>query len=112
MSHGRFLIELLQNAADAWDTGTDGGERSRVEIVIAETPVLLVANEGQSFPASVVLKSLGHIGRSMRTSRRGVKRAAEPVAGAASLGCERGHGRELRSAAGPRARAALASGRG
>src|SRR3954454_5164125 len=54
--HGRFLIELLQNAADAWDSGVAEGERSRVEIAIGEGPVLLVANEGESFPASVVVK--------------------------------------------------------
>src|SRR3954451_5907410 len=59
--HGRFLIELLQNAADAWDARAGQRERSRIEIAIAEGPVLLVANEGEPFPASVVIKSLGHI---------------------------------------------------
>src|SRR6266511_4545251 len=66
-SHGRFLIELLQNAADAWHAGAGEGERSRIEIAIADGPVLLVANEGESFPASVVIKSLGHIGRTTKT---------------------------------------------
>src|SRR3954447_4061206 len=65
--HGRFLIELLQNAADAWEGGASEGDRSRIEIAIAEGPVLLVANEGESFPASVVIKSLGHIGRTTKT---------------------------------------------
>ena len=69
--HGRFLIELLQNAADAWNAGA-GGERSRIEIAIAEGPVLLVANEGESFPASVVIKSLGHIGRSTKTEGKAI----------------------------------------
>ena len=59
--HGRFLIELLQNAADAW-RGRDG--RSRLEIVVAEGPSLLVANEGDPFPATTVIETLGHIGRS------------------------------------------------
>ena len=70
--HGRFLIELLQNAADAWDAGAGEGERSRIEIAIAEGPVLLVANEGESFPASVVIKSLGHIGRSTKTEGKAI----------------------------------------
>jgi hypothetical protein len=65
--YGRFLIELLQNAADAWDIGAGEGKRSRIEIALAQGPVLLVANEGESFPASVVIDSLGHIGRSTKT---------------------------------------------
>lgn len=69
--HGRFLIELLQNAADAWEAGAEG-ERSRIEIAITEGPVLLVANEGESFPASVVIKSLGHIGRSTKTEGKAI----------------------------------------
>ena len=59
--HGRFLIELLQNAADAWGE-RDG--RSRLEIVVGEGPALLVANQGAPFPATIVIESLGHIGRS------------------------------------------------
>ncbi|MBA2566365.1 MAG: DUF3883 domain-containing protein [Thermoleophilaceae bacterium] len=70
--HGRFLIELLQNAADAWDAGAGERERSRIEIAIAEGPVVLVANEGESFPASVVIKSLGHIGRSTKTEGKAI----------------------------------------
>ena len=70
--HGRFLIELLQNAADAWGARAGEGERSRIEIVVAEGPVLLVANEGESFPASVVIKSLGHIGRSTKTEGKAI----------------------------------------
>ena len=70
--HGRFLIELLQNAADAWDARAGQRDRSRIEIAIAEGPVLLVANEGESFPASVVIKSLGHIGRSTKTEGKAI----------------------------------------
>ena len=70
--HGRFLIEMLQNAADAWDAQAAKGERSRIEIAIAEGPVLLVANEGESFPASVVIKSLGHIGRTTKTEGKAI----------------------------------------
>lgn len=70
--HGRFLIELLQNAADAWEALAGKGERSRVEILIAEGPVLLVANQGESFPASVVIKSIGHFGRTTKTEGKAI----------------------------------------
>lgn len=70
--HGRFLIELLQNAADAWDARAGERERSRIEIAVVAGPVLLVANEGESFPASVVIKSLGHIGRSTKTEGKAI----------------------------------------
>ena len=59
--HGRFLIELLQNAADAWRASKRPG-RSRLRILIIEGPALIVANEGEPFPAKVVIESLGHIG--------------------------------------------------
>jgi hypothetical protein len=64
--HGRFLIELLQNAADAWHKTATNGTRSRVRIVLTEEPALLVANQGQPFPAKAVIESLGHIGRSTK----------------------------------------------
>ena len=48
--HGRFLIELLQNAADAWREGRPVGARSRVRIVLGDGPCLLVANQGRPFP--------------------------------------------------------------
>ena len=61
--YGRFLIELLQNAADAW-RGCDG--RSKVRVELAAGPALLVANQGAPFPATAVIESLGHIGRSTK----------------------------------------------
>src|SRR3954454_12929119 len=65
--HGRFLIELLQNAADAWRLQARPGERSPVRVVLdADGPALVVANRGAEFPAQVVLDSLGHIGRSTK----------------------------------------------
>jgi len=64
--HGRFLIELLQNAADAWrDRGRDA-KRSKVRVEVSEGPVLLVANQGNVFPAKSVIESLGQIGRSTK----------------------------------------------
>jgi hypothetical protein len=64
--HGRFLIELLQNAADAWREGTAPGARSRVRIVVGEGPSVLVANQGRPFPATAVIESLGQIGHSTK----------------------------------------------
>ena len=63
--HGRFLIELLQNAADAWrsDPRSERG-RSRVAVVIGDGPSLLVANQGSAMSPAVVIESLGHIGAS------------------------------------------------
>lgn len=66
--HGRFLIELLQNAADAWRATRAGTERTDVRIVLSSAPALLVANKGTTFPASAVVKSLGHIGRSTKSA--------------------------------------------
>lgn len=64
--HGRFLIELLQNAADASRSDHTASGRSRVVVQITEGPVLLVANEGAPMSAQVVIESLGHIGASTK----------------------------------------------
>lgn len=65
--HGRFLIELLQNAADAWRQGSFPRETTDITIVIeAEEPALVVANRGAVFPAQTVLDSLGQIGQSTK----------------------------------------------
>lgn len=67
--HGRFLIELLQNAADAWRNDPrrqNESDRCRVAIVVAEGPALLVANQGAAMTAEVVIDSLGHIGASTK----------------------------------------------
>ncbi len=64
--HGRFLIELLQNAADASRGADKVSGRSRVEVQITEGPALLVANQGAPMSAEVVIESLGHIGASTK----------------------------------------------
>ena len=64
--HGRFLIELVQNAADAWRKIADRHERSALHIAIVDGPALLVANHGEAFPATAVVGSLGHIGASTK----------------------------------------------
>ena len=64
--HGRFLIELLQNAADASRGPAGGLARSRVVVRITDGPALLVANQGSPMGAEVVVESLGHIGASTK----------------------------------------------
>lgn len=67
--HGRFLIELLQNAADAWRRKANEGQRCEARVVLdvdAEGPALIVANHGEPFPPQVVLDSLGQIGSSTK----------------------------------------------
>jgi hypothetical protein len=64
--HGRFLIELLQNAADASQSAATASGRSRVVVRITEGPALLVANQGAQMGAEVVVQSLGHIGASTK----------------------------------------------
>jgi hypothetical protein len=67
--HGRFLMELLQNAADAWrnDPRSADGEGSRVAVLISDGPALVVANQGAPMSAEVVIESLGHIGASTKS---------------------------------------------
>lgn len=64
--HGRFIIELLQNAADAWRRVALAGRRSKVRVVLAEGPTVLVANQGEVLSAETIIRSLGHIGASTK----------------------------------------------
>ncbi|HET6661521.1 MAG TPA: hypothetical protein VFH16_16545 [Rubrobacter sp.] len=66
--HGRFLIELLQNAADASRSAQSSPGRSSVVVQNTEGPALLVANQGAPMSAEVVIESLGHIGASTKAS--------------------------------------------
>jgi len=65
--YGRFLIELLQNARDAWL----GGERRRDELGVVTAslvpgPTLMVANSGKALDVDAVLMSLGEFGQSTK----------------------------------------------
>lgn len=62
--HGRFLIELLQNAADAWRKANPVESMCDLVVVLDESPALTVANRGAPFPATIVVDSLGQIGNS------------------------------------------------
>lgn len=66
--HGRFLIELLQNASDAWGKIATDRSRSSVHVVLTEEPALLVANHGEQVTAQVVIASLGQIGASTKAA--------------------------------------------
>jgi hypothetical protein len=66
--HGRFLIELLQNAADAWrGDPRSASQQSRVAVVVSQGPALLVANQGALMTPEVVIDALGHIGASTKS---------------------------------------------
>lgn len=64
--HGRFVIELLQNAADAWRKIAAPEERSKVRVILDQGPSLTVANQGELLTAETIIKSLGHIGASTK----------------------------------------------
>lgn len=68
--HGRFLIELLQNAADAWRNSSaeerSAGDKPLAIVLTDNPPALLVANHGSPLEARTVIESLGHIGASTK----------------------------------------------
>ena len=68
--HGRFLIELLQNAHDSFTEGVPGTSGNRVEIVFDPTDSphgsLFVANDGEPFSVS----NFERLSRSWARTRR------------------------------------------
>ena len=62
---GRFLIELIQNARDAWlDEKRSGG--ARLIVRLTSDPALVVANSGTPITEDVVLDSISKIGESTK----------------------------------------------
>lgn len=66
--HGRFLVELIQNAHDAlFETGDENRKHQRIEIVIAEDEhpygALYIANDGQPFAQSN-FEAISNLGQS------------------------------------------------
>ena len=66
--HGRFLVELIQNAHDAlFETGDEGRKHQRIEIVISEDEhpygALYIANDGQPFAQSN-FEAISNLGQS------------------------------------------------
>ena len=55
---GRFLIELLQNARDAWLASSPDDRDGLLRIRLTDDPALVVCNEGSPLTAEVVLHSI------------------------------------------------------
>jgi len=65
--YGRFIIELIQNARDAWYTlEKDKNKKSVVRIILhGDPPVLTVCNQGVSFNADRLLKHITQFGETV-----------------------------------------------
>lgn len=74
--YGRFIIELIQNARDAWyASGKKPKEKSIVRVILhgePESPVLTVCNQGVSFNAERLLKHITQFGESSKISGEGI----------------------------------------
>lgn len=60
--HGRFLIELLQNARDAYLETKPIEPKGVVRIRLTQEPALIVANQGAPMPEKVLLLAIGRFG--------------------------------------------------
>lgn len=70
---GRFLIELLQNARDAWlASGPVDPAAGIARIRITDDPALIVCNEGVPITPEIVLHSIGKFGESTKTYGAGI----------------------------------------
>jgi hypothetical protein len=73
--HGRFLIELLQNAHDAFTEDASEASRNRVEVVFdpldSEHGSLLVANDGDPFSPSN-FERLSQLGQSDKDPQKSI----------------------------------------
>ena len=74
--YGRFIIELIQNARDAWYASDIKMQKKSVVRVILHGdqahPVLTVCNQGVSFNAEKVLKHITQFGESSKASGEGI----------------------------------------
>jgi len=69
---GRFLIELIQNARDAWmgtETERPGG---LIRITLTDEPALVVCNQGDPVRREVVIHSLAKYGESSKPHGTGI----------------------------------------
>lgn len=73
--HGRFLIELIQNAHDAFACSPVPGQPNRIEIVLdsedSEHGSLLVANDGEPFTSSN-FERLSQLGQSDKDPQKSI----------------------------------------
>lgn len=66
--HGRFILELLQNARDAFLEASPGRTDGKVRITLTSEPALVVANQGAPMPTDVLLLSIGRYGQGTKTA--------------------------------------------
>jgi hypothetical protein len=69
---GRFLIELLQNARDAWLGGVASHRDGLLRIRLTTDPALVVCNEGDPLSPGVVLDSISKFGESPKKPGEGI----------------------------------------
>ena len=69
---GRFLIELLQNARDAWLRGPNLGQDGLLRIRLTADGALVVCNEGEALTPEVVLHSISKFGESSKKYGEGI----------------------------------------
>ena len=73
--HGRFLIELIQNAHDALFEASNPDDLQRIEIALAENEhpygALYIANDGQPFTSSN-FKALSNLGQSDKDPQKSI----------------------------------------
>ncbi len=72
--HGRFVIELVQNARDAWYAGgRPREERGTVRVMLhGSPPVLTVANQGEALDVDGLFKHLCQFGESSKRAGTGI----------------------------------------
>ena len=70
--YGRFLIEMLQNARDAWLHGTSSRPDGLLRIRLTAEPTLVVCNEGEPLSPDVVLHSISKFGESPKKPGEGI----------------------------------------
>jgi hypothetical protein len=69
---GRFLIELLQNARDAWLRGPGTGRDGLLRVRLTSDAELVVCNEGEPLSPEVVLHSISKFGESPKKYGEGI----------------------------------------
>jgi hypothetical protein len=65
--HGRFVIELLQNARDAWIKANPGRSDGVLRLRLTSDPALIVCNEGVPLGSKVLLYAIGRFGEGDKT---------------------------------------------
>lgn len=69
---GRFLIELLQNARDAWLASSPGRRDGLLRIRLTRDRALVVCNEGSPLTPSIVLDAISKFGESPKKPGEGI----------------------------------------